>query len=449
MRIATSSTYAQQSIAIDTLETQFQLEGQQLSTGKSLNAPSDAPTLIGQDLQVHTTVSVENQETTNVQAATAQLTATDSDLANLTSVLQSVRQLATRGASDLLSPSDRQDIGNQVDQYLQQAIAIGNSQYGGTFVFGGSVQTSQPPLTTTGTPVTAVSFSGNEQTQSPMLFNGQSFALSPTMSQAFNFNATDGSPSVFQTIINLRDTLTNGTVTDQSAESINHVGDVIYGAASPAAVRTTLATTPSPFSVTPTPDSTGNYTISINNTDASGENHVNSYTFSGTTVLDDATATSIIGQINAKNTGANPTGLTATFDAQSQRLILTNAGGGAFSVTDEASTGATDTSNFTSVFQLAGSATLPQTVSTQLGDIDNALNVTLNARSLVGSRINALAQINTQVSSDVLNNTSVISGIEDTNVPKATTQFSATQTALTASYSTTSRLEAKDLFDYL
>jgi flagellar hook-associated protein 3 FlgL len=452
MRIATSSIYTQQSIQIDNLESQYELSGLQLSSGKSLNAPSDDPTQIGEDLNVHTTISVENQETTNIQAATSQLTSTDSALANLTSVLQSVRELATRGATDLLSTTARQAIGNQVDQYLQQAVAIGNTQYGGTYVFGGSVQSSSPPVTTTGNPVSAVGFNGNEQTQAPMQFNGQTFALAPTLSQAFNYDATNGSPSVFQTIINLRDTLTNGTVTDESAQSINHVGTVIYGASSPPALRTTLGTSPSPFAVTPTPDSTGKYTISINNTDALGAEHVNSYTFSGTTVLDDTTAASITGQINAQNTGANATGLTATFDAQTQRLTLTNAGGGAFTVTDEPSTGATgptDISNFTSVFQLTGSATLPQTVSTQLGDIENALNVTLNARSLVGSRINALAQINTQVSTDVVNNTGVISGIEDTDIAKTTTQFTATQVALTASYSTTSRLEAKDLFDYL
>ena len=63
--------------------------------------------------------------------------------------------------------------------------------------------------------------------------------------------------------------------------------------------------------------------------------------------------------------------------------------------------------------------------------------------------MNALAQINTQVSTDVVNNTAVQSGIEDTNIAQATTQFTLTQTALTAAYSTTSRLEAKDLFDYL
>src|SRR5450755_4191415 len=103
-----------------------------------------------------------------------------------------------------------------------------------------------------------------------MLFNGRSFTLSPTLQQAFNYNATDGSPSVFDTLITLRDTLDNGLVTDQSAQAINHAGDVIYGAGSPVALQTTLATAgTSPFSVLPTPDNgtPPGYTISINNKD--------------------------------------------------------------------------------------------------------------------------------------------------------------------------------------
>jgi flagellar hook-associated protein 3 FlgL len=437
--------YTQQAMSIDNLETQVQNQGQNLSTGKSLNAPSDDPTQIAADLNVRTTIQVENQQSTNIQAATAQLTSTDSAMASLTSILQSARQLATSAATTLISATARQNIGAEVDQYLQQAVAIANTQYGGTYIFGGSVQSSTAPVTTSGSPISSVSFSGNEQTQAPMLFNGQSIALSPTLQQAFNYNATNGSPSVFQTLINLRDTLNGGIVTDQSAQSINQAGQVIYGAASP--TPTTLAPAAvSPFSVAPVADSSGNFSISINNADASGVDHVEAYTFSGIAAVDGASALSITGAINAKTP---VTGLTATFDAQSQRLILTNAGGGAFSVTDEPSAGATNTSNFTKVFALAGSANLPQTISTQLGDIDNALNVTLNGRAIVGSRINALALINTQVTTDVMNNTTVQTGIEDIDVPKATTEFSATQAALTASYSTTTRMEAKDLFDYL
>jgi flagellar hook-associated protein 3 len=445
MRIATSTIYSQQSLSIDNLETQYQNEGQQLSTGKSLNAPSDNPTQIGMDLDIRTTISFENQQTVNVQAATGQLTSTDSALANLTSILQSTRQLGTQAASTLLSPAEQKVIGGQVDQYLQQTVAIANTQYAGSYIFAGSVQSSIAPVTMAGSPASSVAFSGNEQSAAPMIFNGQSFSLSPTLQQAFNYNATDGSPSVFSTLITLRDTLDKGLVTDESAQAINHPGQVIYGAASPAAMQTTLGTVPSPFVVQPTADTAGNYSVSIDNADASGIDHVFAYTFSAATAIDGG-ATSITGQINANSAA---TGLTATFNAQTQRMVLTNAGGGAFNVTDEPSAGAANTSNFTSIFALSPTATLPQTISTQLGDIDNALDVTLGARALVGSRMNALTQINTQVSTDVLDNTSVQSGIEDTNVAKMTTEFSATQVALTASYSTTTRLEAKDLFDYL
>jgi flagellar hook-associated protein 3 FlgL len=462
MRIATSTVYTQQALSIDNLETQVQNQGQNLSTGKSLNVPSDAPTQIAADLNVRTTISVENQQTINIQAATAQLTSTDSALASLTSILQSSRQLATRGASDLLALADRQTIGAQVDQYLQQAVAIANTQYGGSYIFAGSVQSSTAPVTTSGTPISAVNFSGNEQTQAPMLFNGQSFTLSPTLQQAFNYNATNGSPSVFDMLITLRDTLDKGLVTDQSAQSINHPGQVIYGAGSPTPPGPTTLGTATPFDVQPKADSAGTYSISISSTGPTGLAQVQAYTFSAGTPIDDGVVvppgppfpanSSIVSQINA-NSGT--TGLSAAFNVRTQRLSLTNVGGGAFSVSDIPSpavppvAAATKTSNFMSVFKLTGTASLPQTVSTQLGDIDNALDVTLNARALVGSRMNALAQINTQVSTDVVDNTSVQSGIEDTDVAKATTEFTATQTALTASYSTTTRLEAKDLFDYL
>jgi flagellin-like hook-associated protein FlgL len=459
MRIATSTIYSQQATSIDNLETQYQNQGQDLSTGKSLNAPSDDPTQIGLDLNIRTTLKVENQQTINAQAGTAQLTSADSALANLTSVLQSARELATRGASDLLSPSERKDIGGQVDQYLQQAVAIANTQYAGTYVFGGSVQSSTAPVTTAGSPISSVGFTGNEQSQAPLLFNGQSFSLSPTLQQAFNYDATNGSPSVFQTLITLRNSLDNGTVTDQSAQAVNQAGQVIFGAGSPAALQTKLGTAGiSPFAVVPTPDAgvPPGYSISINNTDAAGNAHVQAYRFFPATAVDDspslspnsATPASIVGAINA-NTAT--TGLSATFDTTTQRMSLSSTGGGAFTVTDEPPAGGTTTatSNFTTAFGLTGSATLPQTISTQLGDIDNALDVTLNARSLVGSRVNALAQISTQVSTDVLDNTSVQSGIEDTDIATTTTAFSATQAALTASYSTTTRLEAKDLFDYL
>jgi flagellar hook-associated protein 3 FlgL len=442
MRIATSTIYSQQVSSIDNLESTYSTIGNQLSTGKSFNAPSDDPTQVGQDLSVRTTLASEAQQGNNVQGATSELTTTDSALANVTSLLQSARTLGVQGATDELTPEQRQAIGNQIDELLQQTVAVANTNFGGKYIFAGSAPQSTPPITAQGNPINGVSFSGNNEAQGQLLYNGQSFALSTTMQQSFNLQSADGSPSVFSVLSNLRNTITNGLVVDQSAASINQQGTVIYGAASP--VPTTLGA--AQFATPLQADSTGQYSITINNADASGVQHVNTYTFTAGEAIDGAAPGSIVGDINA-NTAT--TGLTASFNAKTQKLVLTNAGGGAFFVSDTASPGATNTSNFTTTFALQGQADLPQTVSTQLGDVDNALNVVLNARSVVGARINALSTIGDQVNQNIVDNTQEQSNIEDVDVAKATANFTQTQTALQAAFSTTTRLESKSLFDYL
>ena len=88
-------------------------------------------------------------------------------------------------------------------------------------------------------------------------------------------------------------------------------------------------------------------------------------------------------------------------------------------------------------------------MSRQLGDIDNATQVLLNARSQIGASIQTVGALAGASTTTVTNDTAVQSAIEDTDVAKATTQLSLTQTALQAAYGTTSQLEQKDLFDYI
>ena len=144
MRIATSTIYAQQTAAIDDQQALYAQIGQQLSTGKRLNDPSDDPTRIGQDLQLHTALDTTAQQATNVQSAVSELTTTDSALSSLTSVLQSARQLAIQGASAALTDDQRTALANQIDELVRQSIAVGNTQYGGKYVFAGTADHDRP-----------------------------------------------------------------------------------------------------------------------------------------------------------------------------------------------------------------------------------------------------------------------------------------------------------------
>jgi flagellar hook-associated protein 3 FlgL len=442
MRIATSTIFDNQTLAMDNLVYQQQQLGTELSTGKVLNEPSDDPTAISQDLSLHTTISSENVSATNIANATAKLTTTDSALATLTAGLQSARQLAIEGATEVLTTAQRQAIGGQIDQILSQAVDVANTNYAGNYIFAGTSSLTTAPVATQGSPVSSITFSGNFQTESQSFAPGQSFALSVSMQQAFNYQAADGTPNAFQVLVNLRNTLNNAVVSDYSSSPVNRFGQVLN-------TNTTLASAVAGgmFNQPLTADSAGDYTITIDGAPNQGTGSPAVITF---------TPQDTIGQIVAKiDATTAQTGVTATFNVKSQQLFLTSSNGATFNVTDTstpsppAATAATNTSNFTGVFGLSTTADFVQNVSTQIGDIDSVLDKVLNTRAVIGGRIDALNQIADQNNLAITDNTKVQSNIEDTDIPTAVTAFSQTQTALQAAYSTTDRLEGKILFDYI
>src|SRR5579884_3715756 len=409
MRIATSTIYDSQTSAIDNLVAQQQQYGNVLSTGKQLNAPSDDPSQIAQDLSVRTSIAQGNQTSTNIQNITSQLTTVDGALSTLGDVLQGARSIAVQAGSATMDTTQRQALAQQVDNLLQEAIGVANTQYAGKYVFSGTAAPSGPPVTTSGQPVSSVAFNGNLAQQNVQLANGQSSIGGVTLQQAFNFNSTDGSPDIFQTLITLRDTLRNGSIVDKSSNSLNVSGT--------ARTNATLMNSAN-FKTTFTPDSSGNISIAI------------------------SSALKPNGSVQAAINGSG-TGVTASFDPKTQQLSLTSSQ--PFQITDTPSAGAANSSNFVEAMNLQSQADLVGNISRQIGDIDNVLQVSVNARATVGSAIQNLNNQGTAVDSQVVNDTKVQSGIEDADIAKVISQFSQTQTALQAAYGTTTRLEAKTL----
>lgn len=434
MRIATSTIYDNQTASIDNLVAQQQQYGAELSSGKHLNAPSDDPTQISQDLSVRTSIAQENQAAQNIQNASSQLTTVDGALSSLSDIMQSARSLAVQAGAGVINASQRQALANQVDGLLQATIGLANTKYAGKYVFAGSANPTAAPVTANGQPVTSVSFNGNLASQTEQLYNGQSVSTSVSVQQAFNFKSPDGSPDIFQTLMTLRDTIAKGTVTSESANGVNKANTAFSAGPVPPAqainaaglLKTALA-----------PDANGNVNVSITSPQAPG----------GVTIAIPATSTvpAIVAAINAQ-TGA--TGVSASFDYKQQRLILSSASGN-FQITDVPSAGAPTAGNFVEAFGLQGQADLTTDASRQLGDIDRATQSLLNARATVGGTLQSLTALGNAVGSQAVNDTKVQSGIEDADIAKVISQFSQTQTALQAAYGTTTRLESKTLFDYL
>lgn len=436
MRIATSTIFNDQTYSIDSAETAYQLYGQELSTGKSLNEPSDNPTIIAQDLSVRNDSAVTGQVSQNLTDLQNMLSTTDSTLSSLTGVLQSARNLAIEGAQDNITPSQRSQIGQQVNQLLEETIGLANTQYDGKYVFAGS---EVPPGTSlvqaVGNPPTAVVTANNLVQQTQELPDGQTVPTNVTLQQAFNVGASNGSPSVFDMLIRLRDTLENGETTDESSSQINVPGQSVTP-------QTTLAsltdTAPPILSIPLTADSTGNVSFAISSSLAP----------TGVSVTVPLTAT-VGALMSAINADTALTGVTADFNYQSQRLSLDDLTNSDFAITNVPSAGATNTANFTNAFLLGSTGDVVNNLSTQLGDIDATLQAAVSAAGTIGATAQTVTAISTAESSRSTQDTQVQSNLEDTDIAKVTSQFTLAQTALEAAYQTTTRLEQEDLFNYL
>jgi flagellar hook-associated protein 3 FlgL len=439
MRIATSTIYANQSLYIDNLSSEYETDGTELSTGLSLNVPSDDPGEIAEDLSVRNESAVTTQVSSNLTNLNNLLSTTDSSLSNLTSILQSARNLAVEGAQDTISTSQRSAIGQQVNQLLQQAIGLANTQYDGKFVFSG---TKVPPggslVQAVGSPPTSVVTAQNIVQQNQELPDGQTVPTNVTLQQAFNVGASNGSPSIFNLLIRLRDTLENGSVVDESAQQVNVPDQSVL----PTTTLGALTVTNPPVLSTPltTEGAPGN-NISFAIASSLSPNGTQFIFTTGSTVQ------SVIAGINADT---SLTGVTANFDYQTQRLSLTDVGNGPFQINNVVSgPGVAAPANFTSAFLISSTPDVVTNLSTQLGDIDNALTVTLSAAGQVGATVQTVAALSSAESSQGTQDTQLQSNLEDTDIAKVTSQFTLAQTALQAAYSTTTRLEQENLFSYL
>jgi len=438
MRIATSTIYSNQTLSIENLESQYELEGQELSTGIALNEPSDDPTIIGQDLEVRNDSAVTTQIGQNLTGLNNLLSTTDSTLSSLTSILQSARNLAIEGASDAITSSQRAQIGDQVNQLLEQAIGLANTQYDGKFIFSGTAAPSGSSLVqAVGNPPTAVTADNNIVQQNEQLPNGQLVPTNVTLQQAFNVDAANGSPSVFSMLIRLRDTLENGETTDESSSGVN----VSYQAVTSGTTIGALEATNPPILSVPL--------ASVANNGAVAFAISSSLSPSGTTFIFTVgeTMANVINEINAQS---GTTGVQASFNYQTQRLSLNDLTNANFAITNVASgPGIATVANFTNAFLLGSTGDVVNNLSTQLGDIDNNLTVALTAAGQIGATVQSVTALSATESTRETNDTSIKSSLEDTNVAQVTSQFTLSQTALEAAYQTTTRLEEEDLMSYL
>ena len=130
----------------------------QLSTGIRLQVPSDDPTAALQGIDLQRLISLNAQAQTNNSTSQSYLSATDSTLANVATLLNQVQSTALGAVGTTASDSDRQAALATVASALQSLLNTANQQVNGRYLFGGSLSGQIPYSQANG----GVVYSGNE-----------------------------------------------------------------------------------------------------------------------------------------------------------------------------------------------------------------------------------------------------------------------------------------------
>lgn len=134
----------------------------QVSSGKSLRAPSDDPAQVRTAIKVREGLQQIEQYLRNLDTGTRLTAATDTALSDAGDVLQRARELGVQGANGSLSATDRQAMAQEIDQLTQQLVSDAATKVADRYVFSG-FRTDVPPYVTTG-PGTVGAYQGDGNT---------------------------------------------------------------------------------------------------------------------------------------------------------------------------------------------------------------------------------------------------------------------------------------------
>ncbi len=144
MRIATRTIYQSMQQRIVGLFGQMQELSEKAATGKDLNRPSDDPIRLVDAMQLKTAISQMKQYGRNIATAENWTGASESAVSQTIDLIGRAKEIATQMASDTQNAQTRASAAVEVGHLLDQAIALGNIQVNGQYIFAGHLTHTSP-----------------------------------------------------------------------------------------------------------------------------------------------------------------------------------------------------------------------------------------------------------------------------------------------------------------
>ncbi|MEH3773541.1 flagellar hook-associated protein FlgL [Enterobacter asburiae] len=180
MRISTQMMYEQNMRGITDSQSRWLSYGEQMSTGKRVNRPSDDPIAASQAIVLSQSQSQNSQFALARTFATQKVSLEDNVLTQVNTAISSVREKLVYASNGTLSDDDRLSLATDIQGIRDQLMNLANTTDGnGRFIFAGYKTESAPFDAVTG------DYNGGAEAITQQVDTARNMAISHTGQQIF------------------------------------------------------------------------------------------------------------------------------------------------------------------------------------------------------------------------------------------------------------------------
>ena len=146
MKVSTSMFFDRASSQLGNVQGSLAKTQEQLSTGKQITKPSDAPDKASLVTRLESEIARQKSYQGNIKSIEIRLKAEETALNSTSDVMFRMKELAVQAANDTLGAADKKTISLEMTELRNQILSLANSQdSNGNYLFAGS-RVSQMPF---------------------------------------------------------------------------------------------------------------------------------------------------------------------------------------------------------------------------------------------------------------------------------------------------------------
>ncbi len=144
MRVSMPTMYANIQSQLERIVSEMQYTNAQISTQRKYQSISDNPVAVGSLMQMNGESGQITQYKSNLDTANSWLSATETTLSNINTLVSSTASLAEQMATGTYTAAQRGAAAQQIQQYMDEFMQMGNTRYQGQYILSGYKIDTEP-----------------------------------------------------------------------------------------------------------------------------------------------------------------------------------------------------------------------------------------------------------------------------------------------------------------